>query len=68
MNPMTEDEGLADPVVLDGRRLTAQRAQALFVEMDAAFATMNDDARKLADADRPWLADDAVRARPQDGG
>ena len=47
-------------MVLDSRRLTAQEAEALFVEMDAAFATMNDDARKIADADRPWLADDAV--------
>ena len=59
MNPMTEDEKLADPVVVDGRRLSAADAKALFEEMDAAFATMNDDARKVTDADRPWLADDA---------
>ena len=60
MNPMIENGALADPVVLEGRRLTSSEAQALFVEMEAAFATMNDDARKVADADRPWLADDAV--------
>src|SRR5207253_1516159 len=41
------------------RRVTASEAQALFAEMEAAFATMNEDARKLTDADRPWLAEDA---------
>jgi monoamine oxidase len=60
MNPMGEEPQLDDPVLLDSRRLTAREAEALFVEMDAAFATMNDDARKIGDADRPWLADDAV--------
>ena len=60
MNPMTEDAGLSDPVVLDGRRLTNTEAQDLFGEIDAAVALMNADARKLADADRPWLADNAV--------
>jgi monoamine oxidase len=60
MNPMTEDPALADPVVLDGRRLTNSEAQELFGEIDAAVALMNVDARKLSDADRPWLADNAV--------
>ncbi len=60
MLDMTEDPSLEVPVVIDGQRITAAQAEALFKEMDAAFATMNDDARKLGDADRPWLADDAV--------
>src|ERR671913_1867995 len=52
MLDMTEDAGLSDPVVLDGRRLTNTEAQDLFGEIDAAVALMNADARKLADADR----------------
>ena len=60
MLDMTDDPALEGPVCIDGERLTPARAEGLFKEMDAAFATMNDDARRLADADRPWLADDAV--------
>ncbi|BCS35820.1 monoamine oxidase [Luteitalea sp. TBR-22] len=58
MAPLQEAD-TALPVVIDGTSLTAAQAKALFDEMDAAFATMNGDARKV-DADRPWLADDAV--------
>lgn len=60
MLDMTEDATLEAPVVIDRQRIAGAQAEALFKEMDAAFATMNDDARRLADADRPWLADDAV--------
>jgi len=60
MLDMTEDAALEAPLVLDGQRIAAAQAESLFKEMDAAFATMNGDARKVADADRPWLADNAV--------
>lgn len=60
MLDMTEDASLEAPVVIDGTRLTAKEAEGLYHEMDAAFATMNADARRVADADRPWLAVDAV--------
>jgi monoamine oxidase len=60
MLDMTEDPRLEAPLVLDGQRVTGAKAEALFVEMDAAFASMNTDARALLDADRPWLADNAV--------
>lgn len=60
MLDVTEDPALEAPVVIDGQRVTGAQAEALFHEMDAAFATMNADARRVADADRPWLAVDAV--------
>ena len=60
MLDMTEDPALEPPVVLDGRRIAGKDAEALFLEMDAAFASMNAEARRIADADRPWLADEAV--------
>lgn len=60
MLDMTEDATLDAPVLIDGQRVSGAQAEALFKEMDAAFATMNDDARRLADADRPWLADNAA--------
>ncbi len=60
MLDMEEEGSLEAPVVIDGQRLTGAQAERLFVEMDAAFATMNDDARAIADADRPWLATNAV--------
>ena len=60
MLDMTEDATLQGPVMLDGGRLTARDAEALFTEMESAFTTLNDDARRLPDADRPWLAVDAV--------
>jgi monoamine oxidase len=60
MLDMTEDATLEAPVVIDGQRIAGAQAEALFTEMDAAFSTMNDDARRLTDANRPWLADNAV--------
>jgi monoamine oxidase len=60
MLDMADEPDLEGPVHIDGQRLSAAQAEGLFKEMDAAFATMNDDARRLSDADRPWLADDAV--------
>lgn len=60
MRDMTADDALEAPVLIDGQRISGARAKALFEEMDAAFATMNADARRIVDADRPWLADNAV--------
>jgi monoamine oxidase len=60
MLDMTEDAALEGPVMLDGARLEARDAEALWKEMDGAFSSLNADARTIADADRPWLAVDAV--------
>ena len=35
----------SDDLVFDGKTLTEREAQDLYTEMEAAFATMNDDAR-----------------------
>src|SRR5918993_987481 len=60
MLDMTEDAALETPLLMDGVRITGAQAEGLFRELDAAFNSMNDDARRIVDADRPWLANDAV--------
>lgn len=56
---VTEDETLAAPVILQGRRLDEKEAKELFDEMDKAYTSMNSDAVKV-NADEPWLTPDAV--------
>lgn len=55
---VTEPEDAEFPIVLGGRRLTADESNALYEEMDAAFALMNADAEPV-DADEPWRSPDA---------
>lgn len=56
---VTTDESLSFPVLLGGQRLNDQDVEQLYEEMDAAFQTLNDDARKV-NADWPWLSANAA--------
>ena len=50
------------PIVLNGKRLTADESEALWEEMEKAFAPLLADAAKI-DADRPWTATERRGAR-----
>lgn len=52
------EEDAEFPIVLNGKRLTAEESEALWEEMEKAFNTINADAAKV-DADRPWTASGA---------
>ena len=52
------EEDLEFPIVLNGKRLTADESEALWEEMEKAFAPLLVDAAKV-DAVRPWTAPDA---------
>lgn len=47
------------PIVLDGKRLTAEEGEALWEGMDNAFNLMNEDARTI-DAVQPWKSPKAA--------
>jgi monoamine oxidase len=53
---VTEEADAESPILLQGRRLSASEAEALWEEMEAALGTMNADAATIPDADRPWTA------------
>jgi monoamine oxidase len=52
------EEDLEAPIVLGGKRLTADESEALWEEMEKAFNTIVADAAKV-DADEPWKAANA---------
>lgn len=52
------EEDAEFPIVLGGRRLTADESEALWEEMEKAFNTIVADAAKV-DADQPWTASNA---------
>ena len=52
------EEDLEFPIVLNGKRLTADESEALWEEMEKAFAPLMADAAKV-DADRPWTSKNA---------
>lgn len=52
----SEDE---TPIVLNGKRLTAEEAEHAWEGMDAAFNLMNDDAKTI-DAAQPWKSPKAA--------
>jgi monoamine oxidase len=52
------EEDAEFPVVLGGKRLTADESEALWEEMEKAFNTIVTDAGKV-DADEPWTAANA---------
>ncbi len=52
----SEDES---PIVLDGKKLSADESEALWKALDEAAALMNDDARAV-DADQPWSSPNAA--------
>lgn len=47
------------PIVLGGKRLTAEESEALYEEMDAALNTMNADAEPV-DGEQPWNTPNAA--------
>ena len=49
------EEDLEAPIVLNGKRLSADESEALWEEMEKAFNTIVTDAAKV-DADAPWTA------------
>src|SRR6185503_18471867 len=52
------EEDLEAPIVLDGKRLSADASEALWEEMEKAFNTIVTDAATV-DADAPWTAPNA---------
>jgi monoamine oxidase len=54
-----KEEDLEFPLVLNGKRLSADESEALWKEMEKAFNTLGVDAAKV-DADQPWTAADAA--------
>jgi monoamine oxidase len=52
------EEDLEFPIVLNGKRLSGDESEALWEEMEKAFAQIYADAGKV-DADRPWTAANA---------
>jgi monoamine oxidase len=52
------EEDLEFPIVLNGKRLSGDESEALWEEMETAFAPLLGDAAKV-DADRPWTAPNA---------
>ena len=52
------EEDLEAPIVLNGKRLSADDSEALWEEMEKAFNTIVTDAAKV-DADTPWTAANA---------
>ena len=52
------EEDLESPVIVDGKRITADQSEALWEEMEKAFNTIVTDAAKV-DADEPWRASGA---------
>ncbi|MGN6369830.1 MAG: flavin monoamine oxidase family protein [Phycisphaerae bacterium] len=53
LKAIPEDESLAAPVVIGGRRLETEETEKLYKEMDAAFGTLNEAARGV-NAIEPW--------------
>lgn len=55
----SEEPGVS-PIVLNGRRLTASEAEALYDEMTVQLADLTERARQITDPRRPWIASSAV--------
>ena len=53
------EEDLEAPIVLNGKKVTAEQSEQLWEEMERAFNTILADAAKV-DADQPWRASDAA--------
>lgn len=57
---VTEDAEAEAPIVLDGKRLSARDAEALWEELDALLPRMNADAARV-DGYQPWKAPSAKK-------
>ena len=53
------EEDLEAPIVLGGKRLTADESEELWEEMQAAFAKVDADAKGIANPSEPWRAANA---------
>ncbi|MFN0131213.1 MAG: flavin monoamine oxidase family protein [Phycisphaerales bacterium] len=56
---VTEDEDAELPIVIEGKRLSAEEAEKLYETMDEALSRMNADAVPI-NADEPWLSENAA--------
>jgi len=48
------EEDLEAPIMLGGKKLTEEQSEALWEELEKAVNTMNAEAARVTDADRPW--------------
>ncbi len=53
---VTEEKDFEFPIVLNGKRLSADDSEKLWEEMEAALNRMNADAAKIADPYEPWTS------------
>ena len=56
---VTEEEDFEAPIMLQGKKLSADESEALWGEFETIGSEMNADAAKIGDADRPWTAANA---------
>jgi monoamine oxidase len=55
----TTEEDAEAPIVLGGKRLTADESEKLWEEMETAFALVDADAGKIANPSEPWRVGNA---------
>ena len=53
------EEDFEAPIVIGGKRLSADESESLWEELEKVFNTIVADAAKVPDADEPWKAPDA---------
>ncbi len=51
---VTEEEDFEFPIMLGGKRLSADDSEALWAELEKVVSSLNEDAARVTDADRPW--------------
>jgi monoamine oxidase len=51
---VTEEEDFEFPIMLGGKRLSADESEALWAELEKVVSSLNEDAARVTDADRPW--------------
>lgn len=56
---VTEEEDFEFPIVLGGKRLSADESEALWMELEKVVSSINADAARVTDPDRPWTTPDA---------
>lgn len=56
---VSENEEWETPIVLDGKRVSAEDAAKIWEEFDTAVTGMNEDSKAI-DADKPWTAANAA--------
>lgn len=57
---VSDHKDLESPIVLGGRRLSAEQSRQLWDEMAAALNRMNGDAARVADPFQPWTTENAA--------